>query len=109
MIKRSGCLEHQGELTMFRTRILALATAAALVISMPSAVLAQKDDKKRSKQEKAEIEALVKVVDGVMAGQPGPSDIQMTLKPYFLKSQDPRTFVPFQLGITGAPQTDAAL
>src|SRR6478672_9198497 len=94
---------------MFRTRILALATAAALVISMPSAVLAQKDDKKRSKQEKAEIDTLVKVVDGAMAGQPGPSDIQMTLTPYFLKSQDPRTFVPFQLNIKGAPQSDVAL
>jgi hypothetical protein len=94
---------------MFRTRNLALATAAALVISMPSSVLAQKDDKKRSKQEKAEIETLVKLVDGVMAGQPGPSDITMTLTPFFLKSQDPRTFVPFQLGVQGAPSADVAL
>ena len=94
---------------MFRNRILALATAATLVLSMPSAVLAQKDDKKRSKQEKAEIEALVKLVDGVMAGQPAPTDISMTLTPFFLKSQDPRTFVPFQLGVQGAPSADVAL
>jgi hypothetical protein len=94
---------------MFRNRNLALATAAALVLSMPSAVLAQKDDKKRSKQEKAEIEALVKLVDGVMAGQPGPTDIAMTLTPFFLKSQDPRTFVPFQLAVKGAPAADVAL
>lgn len=94
---------------MFRTRMFALGMAAALVIATPSALLAQKDDKKRSKEEKAEIETLVKLIDGVMAGQPGPTDIQMKLTPYFLKSQDPRTFVPFQLELTGAPNADASL
>jgi hypothetical protein len=44
-----------------------------------------------------------------MAGQPAPSDIQMSLHPYFLKSQEERTFVPFVLEVTGAPATDAAL
>src|SRR5262245_2693058 len=44
-----------------------------------------------------------------MTGQPAPSDIQMTLTPYFLKSQEQRTFVPFVLDVKGAPTTDAAV
>ena len=37
-----------------------------------------------------------------MAGQPAPTDIQMTITPYFLKSQEQRTFVPFVLDVKGA-------
>jgi hypothetical protein len=48
-------------------------------------------------------------VDGVMAGQPAPSDIQFALTPFFLKSQEQRTFVPFTLDVKGAPQTDVAM
>jgi hypothetical protein len=44
-----------------------------------------------------------------MAGQPAPADVQMTIEPYFMKSQEMRTFVPFVLNITNAPQTDAAM
>ena len=70
---------------------------------------ARNSNPKRSKQEQVEIDALVKTVDGVMAGQPAPGDIQMSLRPYFMKSQEQRTFVPFVLDVTGAPATDAAL
>jgi hypothetical protein len=93
---------------------IALATAVA-VAAAGSTGFAQrgggdnKNQQKRSKQETAEIEQLVKLVDGVMAGQPGPTDIQMTLTPYFMKSQEQRTFVPFVLSVTGAPAADAAL
>ncbi len=93
----------------FKVRGLALAMAALLVAGMPSAALAQKDDKKRSKQEKEEIEAIVKTVDAAMAGTPGPADVQMKIEPVFLKSQEARIFVPFTLEITGLPQKDAAL
>ena len=34
-----------------------------------------------------------------MAGQPAPTDIQMTLTPFFFKSQEQRTFVPFMLDV----------
>jgi hypothetical protein len=44
-----------------------------------------------------------------MAGQPAPTDIQMTITPYFLKSQEQRTFVPFVLDVKGAPAADAAM
>ena len=96
-------------------RTTAIAVAAAVAITASTAYAqnsgqpAGQKPQKRSKQEQAEIEQLVKLVDGVMTGQPAPSDIQMSLTPYFLKSQEQRTFVPFVLNVTGAPATDAAL
>ena len=93
----------------FKVRGLALAMAAVLVAGLPSAAQAQKDDKKRSKQEKEEIEAIVKTVDAAMAGTPGPADVQMKIEPVFLKSQEARIFVPFTLELTGLPQKDTAL
>jgi hypothetical protein len=93
---------------MSKNRVLALLTAAVLTVSV-SAAFAQKDEKKRSKQEQQEIEQLVKLVDGVMAGQPGPTDIQIEIEPFFLKSQEQRTFVPFVLSAKDAPSADAAM
>jgi hypothetical protein len=90
----------------------ATAVAVALVVSATFAVAQQapkKDEKKRSKQEQQEIEQVVKVIDGVMAGEAAPTDITMTLEPFFMKSQEARTFVPFVLTITNAPKTDAAM
>jgi len=84
----------------------------ALVVSATFAVAQQapkKDEKKRSKQEQEEIQQVVKLVDGVMAGQPAPSDITMTLEPFFMKSQEQRTFVPFVLTVKNAPKTDSAM
>src|SRR6478735_9063145 len=76
----------------------AMAVVVALVVSASFAVAqpaAKKDDKKRSKAEQTEIEQVVKLIDGVMAGQPAPTDITMKLEPFFMKSQEQRTFVPF--------------
>jgi hypothetical protein len=87
-----------------------LLTALAVASMAGTAVLAQKkDEKKRSKQEQQEIDQLVKLVDDVMGGQPAPTDVQMAITPYFLKSQDERAFVPFVLAVTGGPATDAAM
>lgn len=91
----------------------ALAVVVALVVSATFAVAQQaptkKDDRKRSKQEQQEIEQVVKLVDGVMAGQPAPTDVTMSLEPFFMKSQEARTFVPFVLTVTNAPAAPAAL
>ena len=85
----------------------------ALVVSASFAVAQQaptkKDDRKRSKQEQQEIEQVVKIVDGVMAGQPAPTDVTMTLEPFFMKSQESRTFVPFVLTVQNAPAAPASL
>jgi hypothetical protein len=98
---------------MVRRRVIALAAAFAIATAASTAFAEQRGGKeqqpKRSKQEQVEIDALVKTVDGVMTGQPAPGDIQMSLRPYFMKSQEQRTFVPFVLDATGAPATDAAL
>jgi hypothetical protein len=95
---------------MVRRRVIALAVAVSVALAGSAfAQQAGQKPQKRSKQEQQEIEQLVKLVDSVMAGQPAPGDIQMTLSPYFLKSQEQRTFVPFSLGVTGAPAADSAL
>jgi hypothetical protein len=94
----------------FKARGVALVVAAAFVAGLPAAALAQRDDKKRSKQEKEEIETLVKMVDGAMAGEPAPTDVQIAIEPVFLKSQEARMFVPFTLKAEGFPAgKDAAL
>ncbi len=102
---------------MVRRRVIAL-VATCVVAAAASTAFAQRggsdnnnknQQTKRSKQETAEIEQLVKLVDGVMAGQPAPGDIQMSLTPYFMKSQEQRTFVPFVLTVNGAPPGDGAL
>jgi hypothetical protein len=90
-------------------RVVAVAVAVALSGTFALAQSAKPDTKKRSKQEQKEIEEIVKVVDGAMAGQPMPTDIQMAITPYFLKSQEPRTFVPFVLDVKGAPAADVAM
>jgi hypothetical protein len=99
------------ENSMMRRRAIALAAALAFAVASSAAYAqqAKPDNKRRSKQEQAEIEQLVKAVDGVMAGQPAPSDVQMTLTPFFLKSQEQRTFVPFVLDIKDPPKADAAV
>jgi hypothetical protein len=99
---------------MVRRRVITLVAAVAVAMAAPVAFAQQrggdnKNQPKRTKQEQMEIEQLVKLVDGVMAGQPAPGDIQLTLSPFFLKSQEQRTFVPFVLNSTGAPAADATL
>ena len=91
-------------------RAVALVVALMFSATVAAAQTAPKpDNKKRSKQEQQEIEQVVKLVDGIMAGQPAPTDVTMTIEPFFMKSQDQRTFVPFVLSVNGAPKTDAAL
>lgn len=98
---------------MVRRRVIALVAAFAVATAAPTAFAEQRGGKeqqpKRSKQEQAEIDQLVKTVDGVMAGQPAAGDFQMSLTPYFLKSQEQRTFVPFVLDVQSVPASDVAL
>ena len=91
-----------------RTVVVAvgLVVSASLAVAQPAP---KKDEPKRSKQEQQEIEQVVKLVDGVMAGQPAPADVTMSIEPLFMKSQEARTFVPFVLSINNAPKTAAAL
>jgi hypothetical protein len=94
---------------MATRRVLALAVALAVSGTLAMAQTAKPDTKKRSKQEQQEIEQVVKLVDGVMAGQTGPADVQLSVEPFFLKSQEARTFVPFVLDVKNGPATDVAM
>lgn len=99
-----------GELMMVIRRAVIVAVALAMTASVVTAQRGQKkDEPKRSKQEQAEIEQVVKMVDDVMAGQPTPTDITMTIEPFFMKSQETRTFVPFVMSVENAPKTDATM
>jgi hypothetical protein len=88
--------------------VVALIVSATLAVGV-QAQNQKKNEPKRSKQEQQEIEQVVKLVDGVMAGQPAPADITMSLEPFFMKSQEMRTFVPFVLTVNNAPKTDASM
>ena len=64
----------------------------------------KKDDKKppkRSKAEQADVEALVKLVDGVAGGtQPAPADVAITWESnHYVKGQDGVTYIPFTLTV----------
>ncbi|MGQ0733553.1 MAG: hypothetical protein ACT4QD_07865 [Acidobacteriota bacterium] len=85
------------------------AVALSATAASPAFAQAKPNTQKRNKQEQVEIEQLVKMVDGVMAGQPAPADIQIAITPFFLKSQEQRTFVPFTLQVTGAPAVNSAM
>ena len=87
--------------------VVALAFSATFAVAQQAP--AKKDERKRNKQEQQEIEQVVKLVDGVMAGQPAPTDITMSIEPFFMKSQEARTFVPFVLTVNNAPPAPAAL
>jgi len=87
-----------------------LALCIALTLATSSApVLAQRNNNnndkskqqpKRSKAEQADIDALVKAVDAVAAGQPAPSDVPVTWHSnHFVKGQGGSTYVPFTLTI----------
>ncbi len=65
----------------------ALAVMVMLAFSASVAVAqqaAKKDDRKRSREERQEIEQVVKIVDGVMAGQQAPAEVTMKLEPFLM-------------------------
>lgn len=70
----------------------------ALVCSV--AVDAQKDEKKQSDAQKKEIQNIVKIVDGVVAGQPAPNDLSLAwVHEDMLKAQGNKEYVPFTVSI----------
>jgi hypothetical protein len=95
---------------------LTLAIAVALAISV--SVTAQRkddkkvddkkqiDDKKQSDEQKKDIQAIVKMVDDVSAGQPAPNDLGLTWAGVdFLKAQGNKEYAPFAVTIDPAKVT----
>jgi len=85
-------------------RVLAIAVALAFAISAVPVEAQKKDDKKppkRSKAEQADVETLVKLVDGVAGGtQPAPTDVAITWDyNHYVKGQEGVTYIPFTLSV----------
>ncbi len=83
-------------------RVLTLCVALACAGTVMPTLLAQNtqnnqnNQRERSKQEQQDIDALVKLVDGVSKGQPAPSDVPMTWESnHFVRGADASTYVPF--------------
>ncbi len=97
---------------MFIRRAAAVSAVFALVTTMSLTVGAQqKKDDKRSKQERQEIDNLLKIVDAA-PGQPVPQDFQITLEQQnFMRNIDGKTFAPITIAITPAKaiSTDSVL
>lgn len=91
----------------FRLRrgwLWSIALLAGLLIAAPVPASAdQKEDKKQqekvSKEQKQEAEALVKLVDEAMKGQPAPADFTLGWRNDFMKSRDLSVYVPFTLSV----------
>jgi len=78
---------------------LTLAVAAALIFSV-SVVAQKKDDKKQSDEQKKDIQAAVKIVDDVAAGQPAPNDLGLAwVGGDFLKAQGNKEYAPFAVTV----------
>src|SRR3989442_4119563 len=87
---------------MLIRRVLALFVAVIILAGASLTLVAQKVDQKqpkRNKQEQQDIEALVKLVDAVSAGQQqAPADLSVTwAQNHFVKGQDGKTYTPFTL------------
>jgi len=84
-------------------RVIAVCVALFFAVgaSLALAQKAEKDQKKRSKQEQQDIEALVKLVDGVsMSQQQAPADLTVTWDSnHFVKGQDGKTYIPFTIAV----------
>jgi hypothetical protein len=78
------------------------APLAALMVALMfvPALVAQKDEKKQSDAQKKEIQNIVKIVDGITAGQPAPNDLALTwVHEDMLKAQGNKEYVPFTVSI----------
>jgi hypothetical protein len=78
-----------------RRSVVALSMTVALASSV--AIVAQKkDDKKQTDAQKKEIQDIVRIVDGVAAGQPAPNDLGLAwVHEDFLKATGNKEYIPF--------------
>lgn len=90
---------------------MAIRRAIAVVVAlMVSATLVDAQEApKRSREERQELERIVKVVDDVMAGQPAPAESTIAIEPFFFRAADNKMFVPMVMTITNAPKSDAVM
>jgi hypothetical protein len=78
-----------------------LALLVLVLFASSTSLFAQgKDDKKKDEAQKKEIANIVKVVDDLAAGQPGPNDLSLSwLREDVLKAQGNKEYVPFTVQV----------
>src|SRR5256885_7001615 len=86
-----------------RRRVFPLFALMVLVSStmlLAQATPPSKDEKKKSDAQNKEIQNIVKIVDGIAAGQPAPNDLSLTwVREDVLKAQGNKEYVPFTITI----------
>ena len=81
--------------------------SAIIVLTLAVGVFAQKkDDKKQTDEQKRDIQAVVKLVDDMAAGQPAPNDFNVTwAHEDFLKAQGNKQYAPFAVTLDATKTT----
>ena len=96
-----------------RERALFSLVLILVSVSLTGLVLAQQKGKEQKKSyDKAQtqdIRALLKLVDDASAGQPAPSDFQITWQSHYLKARDQKTYVPFTITIEPGKLTSSGI
>ncbi|HEV2982969.1 MAG TPA: hypothetical protein VGX46_01210 [Vicinamibacterales bacterium] len=76
--------------------LVVLASSVALLAQAPP----NKEDKKKSDAQNKEIQNVVKIVDGIAAGQPAPNDLSLAwIREDVLKAQGTKEYVPFTVSV----------
>ena len=80
--------------------LLALSVLVSSTMLLAQATPPSKDEKKKSDAQNKEIQNIVKIVDGIAAGQPAPNDLSLTwVREDVLKAQGSKEYVPFTITI----------
>ena len=86
-------------------RVFTFAVVAAMLVNAPALVAQnqpnRREQERRSQQEQRDTQALVQLVDAVVAGkQPAPTDIPVTWEGnHFMRGADGTTYIPFSLNV----------
>lgn len=82
--------------------LLAVTVLVTFSLGLSAQQAPKQNTQKPDKTQALDIQTLVKLVDGVSAGQPAPIDIAFTFQSDFLKAQDNKTYVPYTLVVDPA-------
>jgi hypothetical protein len=95
------------EISLMVNRRIVTALSVTVALAWSVALAAQKkDDKKQSDAQKKEIQDIVRVVDGVSAGQPAPNDLGLAwVREDFLKATGNKEYIPFTVSYDASKVT----
>jgi hypothetical protein len=95
---------HIRRVVRWALAVATLASAPALVASQNNEQLSRRDQERRSQQEQRDTQALVQIVDEVVAGkQAPPADIAVQWdSQHFMRGADGTTYIPFTLSVDSA-------